>query len=397
VVEVGYDGCSNDDGDVLSTTTRYSGVELMKRIELPAEQTQKRLPFSSRIRACLAQAFYFLFFSFRSFFHSFCRINICNKFLCVNSIVSNRWKMKKYFVILCMVAILFGVGCEKEVIELVEDVTPPVVSDFAVVVTDSSVAVSWVTDEPCSVEVRYWTSDKIVERRSDPEYRQNHTVVIEGLKDSTTYRYCAISYDMWDNFTVSDTFYFTTRLNLRKILLNAWKRFEAGDYQVAFGEFERYIEFGGDSLDAYCGLAWSKFFIDYSDTSVYRNFSKVIGLQPNNTDALAGLSYYAYCDSDFVGAVDFGRELLTVDSNYVFIHDTTINYIDINIIIARGLFELEIYQNVENYIGRVMNVYVDEDDPDTWVVDGVKFDTYEEALDKLIEIAEKNYLYLPGL
>jgi hypothetical protein len=76
------------------------------------------------------------------------------------------------------------------------DVQPPVLSDVAVGVTQSSATVSWTTNEPATSQVAYGlTAAHSLGTESDASLVTDHQIVLSGLSPSTTYHYEITSVD----------------------------------------------------------------------------------------------------------------------------------------------------------------------------------------------------------
>jgi hypothetical protein len=92
------------------------------------------------------------------------------------------------------------------------DVTPPVISDVqAVNVTPYSAEVTWETDEPCSSQMEYGTTDAYgTISPISSTLVTSHTLTLLGLDASTTYHFRVRSQDVAYNETVSGPYTFTT-------------------------------------------------------------------------------------------------------------------------------------------------------------------------------------------
>ncbi len=98
------------------------------------------------------------------------------------------------------------------------DCTLPIITEVVVSgATENSLTVTWTTDEPCSSTVVYGLSippDQIIDQ---PALLLNHTVVIPGLDNCTTYRIGIASSDAAGNLSEDDNsgmYYSGTTLEL---------------------------------------------------------------------------------------------------------------------------------------------------------------------------------------
>ncbi|MEA1864319.1 MAG: CARDB domain-containing protein [Euryarchaeota archaeon] len=97
-----------------------------------------------------------------------------------------------------------GNNCRKEVWKC--DTTPPVIVSGPVVseITQSSVTISWTTDEYSDSLVRFGrTAGKYEDQKSDMKMKQEHKLILTDLLPSTTYRYLVESTDASENTVVS--------------------------------------------------------------------------------------------------------------------------------------------------------------------------------------------------
>src|SRR3989344_1001389 len=80
------------------------------------------------------------------------------------------------------------------------DVTPPAISTLAVTdVSQTTVKITWATDEAATSVVNYGTSDSYGSTKSDSSYVTSHSVEITGLSANTTYHYEIQSADSTGN------------------------------------------------------------------------------------------------------------------------------------------------------------------------------------------------------
>ncbi|HSR88811.1 MAG TPA: fibronectin type III domain-containing protein [Candidatus Udaeobacter sp.] len=87
----------------------------------------------------------------------------------------------------------------------VADTTGPVISDVNLLVNDTSVAISWTTNEPASSEVDYdTTSSTFGFSSSTASLVTNHTITITGLTTNVTYFFRLKSTDSAGNTTIDN-------------------------------------------------------------------------------------------------------------------------------------------------------------------------------------------------
>ncbi len=94
------------------------------------------------------------------------------------------------------------------------DTTAPVIADVASgSITSSSAIISWTTDEPATSQVEYGLTDGYgLIIAEDASYTINHSVIVTGLSQGTTYHFRVISKDSSANQSLSGDDVFTTEV-----------------------------------------------------------------------------------------------------------------------------------------------------------------------------------------
>jgi len=117
--------------------------------------------------------------------------------------------LSRYAAPVCIFMAIFltTFGCE-----LLPDTTPPVISDVTFTVADTSVVISWTTDEPATSTVRYGeTTDYGESITADVPLSATHEVILTGLKEATTYHFVVVSEDEEGNEATSEDYSFVTK------------------------------------------------------------------------------------------------------------------------------------------------------------------------------------------
>ncbi len=93
-----------------------------------------------------------------------------------------------------------------------EDTTPPRFTGFYIKnITNSSVLISWTTNEPSDTQVEYGTTSSYGTKTTlDTQMGTGHSQSITGLSPSSEYHYRVLSKDAQGNLSVSEDFTFTT-------------------------------------------------------------------------------------------------------------------------------------------------------------------------------------------
>ncbi len=105
----------------------------------------------------------------------------------------------------------FGIFSHKVNKNCSPDTIAPTISAVAVSnVSDTSVKISWNTNENATSEVLYGSSSSYTTSQWSPSFGKGHSIVIRNLQPNTTYHYQIVARDFWGNRTTSSDATFTT-------------------------------------------------------------------------------------------------------------------------------------------------------------------------------------------
>lgn len=302
----------------------------------------------------------------------------------------------KYFLLSGIIlTILTTICCEKEVVKVIEDTIPPIITSEPVIleISDSSSTIFWITDEPCSVQVKYAisaSSDTITQ--SDSEFRQNHLITLTNLNSNTIYNYKTVNFDVSGNITESNINTFATEVDTENLISYGWDAFETGNYSDAEDYFHKYIQFYSTSVEGFTGLGWCQLKLDSLENSI-NSFFEALDINEGYINALSGLILSLYQTRDDISVTIYGKQLFEQDSLYEFEHDTSFNYEDIYLILADSYNLLGMMKDAQIQVDFIFpeNGLVPGNSA-SWVVDNITYSTYEEALTAVIEYL-KNLLW----
>jgi tetratricopeptide (TPR) repeat protein len=171
-----------------------------------------------------------------------------------------------------------------------------------------------------------------------------------------------------------------------------WSLFESEDYTGAKSKFSEALAKDGDYADAYNGRGWCNAFLDLDGEAVSDlNAANTKGL--GKPDAYAGLAGVYVGNQEFASALDKARIALSMDSTYQFSHQTAINYMDLHLIKAQAYYGLggaylDSAQQEVNYLNPFNGL--DPAESSSWVVNGIIYNSYAEALLKEIQRLEES-------
>jgi tetratricopeptide (TPR) repeat protein len=170
-----------------------------------------------------------------------------------------------------------------------------------------------------------------------------------------------------------------------------WGLFESDDFSDAKAKFSQAMAKDSAYADAYNGRGWCNAFLDLEDEAISDFLAANLkGL--SKPDAYAGLAAMYVGDQEFQSAITNAKNALAMDLTYQFSHKTSIDYLDLHLILAQAYYGLggeylDSAQQEVDYLnpGNDLNPA----DPMTWVVDGITYYAYAEALLKEIQRLEE--------
>lgn len=171
-----------------------------------------------------------------------------------------------------------------------------------------------------------------------------------------------------------------------------WRLFEADDFAGAKPNFSQALARDINFADAYNGRGWCNLFLDLEDEAI-SDFDTANAKGLSKPDANVGLSaIYVGCQ-EFTKAITNAKTALFMDSTYQFSHKTSIDYLDLHLILAQAYYGiggayLDSAQQEVDYLNPDNNL--DPAQSTTWIVNGVTYVSYAEALLKEIQRLEES-------
>ncbi len=117
----------------------------------------------------------------------------------------------------------------------------------------------------------------------------------------------------------------------------AWTVLESGNLDAAKTQFQNALEADPTYADGYNGLGWLFIDLEEPDSAVYW-FTQGLAFAPSGSTAynemLAGRAFAYHNLSNYPNAITDGQQLYTLDQNWIFSRDTSLNIADIQLLIA---------------------------------------------------------------
>lgn len=169
-----------------------------------------------------------------------------------------------------------------------------------------------------------------------------------------------------------------------------WAAFEANDIATARTHFTAAININFEYAEAVLGIGWVST-LEGNLRGAQTNLERAIYLGLDNFGANVGLAVVLRDRLDFTNSIVHARLVITSLPAYVFSHRTSVDWKDLRLIIAQCCYRLG-----GNYFSDAQAEVdildpgngLDPNDSGTWVVGGITYNTYGEALLKEIESLE---------
>ncbi len=186
------------------------------------------------------------------------------------------------------------------------DNTPPNISSVVHFnISNNSVTITWITNEPSTSQVIYGiqSGNLISSTALDPLLNTGHTVVLTRLQEGTTYYYKVKSKDAANNEAVSSEYNFTTTIDLTPPIISniqvinlantsatiTWQTNEPSTSQVIFG-LTSAVLISETALDPLLNAGHSVNLLDLSSGTTY--YFKVKSKDCSNNEAVSDLQSF---------------------------------------------------------------------------------------------------------
>lgn len=263
------------------------------------------------------------------------------------------------------------------------EAAPQITQDPAVSnIQSNSATITWLTDVESTTTVRYgFVSGQLIFRDSSAARVTTHTRNITGLRSNSDY-YFRVSSTTSGGMAMSDELTFRTGLGVTDLGPAAWAEYKAGNYWQAIDLFKQLLQLVPTSFEACNGLGWcyATGTVD-SLQAALDYFRSAIGLNAYLPDAYAGRGFVHLALNYYAFAIDDLNRVLAERPNYVFAHNSEIDVKDIRLGLAEAYFYTQNFTSAQAQVNILApGNGLDANDPATWVVDGVIYASYAEAL-----------------
>ena len=140
-----------------------------------------------------------------------------------------------------------------------------------------------------------------------------------------------------------------TEYTAEELTEQGWDLFGTVDYQSALEKFEEALSKETNYVEAYCGAGWATARLTDLASSV-SYFTSCISLNSSYVDGHAGLAFVYNAQKNYLSAITSANSALSQNSAWFFLHDETLNYKDLHLLLAECYFAL---LNFENCLAQV--------------------------------------------
>lgn len=285
--------------------------------------------------------------------------------------------------------LFFSSSCEK--ITYYQDRTQPSFSfqpDY-VGLTSIEALIYWVTDEACQSTIKYYFSGNIQYPTlvKIEEYMEEYYFTIDNLWPNIEYYLIVEIVDYAGNKpVVSDTLVFRTwsnelsytwdllainEVNSAKNIINVWAVNNPPDKYISFTK--AWVDFRNNMVE------------DSKEQmiEIYQKYPKFL---PN----LAGLTVIFHLLGDYNEVINYANKLLSLNNYWIFEYThSKLNFKFVRLMLAEAYLNIGYPQKSQEQLDLIWDgKKIDPEASDTWIVNGVKYTTYESA-----QIALINYLF----
>ena len=166
-----------------------------------------------------------------------------------------------------------------------------------------------------------------------------------------------------------------------------WKKFGNKDYSGAVSAFNNAISKDPSYAEAYNGMGWSQARLKNEDVA-YNNFSIAIGYDSSEVDAYVGRAGVLLKMNLYQDAINDAKTALGLSGTYQFAHDAKINFARLHFLIAQACYRLVDFEQAKEEVDWLRSLFglpVIIWNTSPIIIDGVEYDSYPQALLKVIE------------
>jgi tetratricopeptide (TPR) repeat protein len=135
------------------------------------------------------------------------------------------------------------------------------------------------------------------------------------------------------------------RVTASELIAKGWQKFESGAFAGARSDFSAALRISAsasDSSGGFLGLGWAQLRQNQAGVAE-NNLIEYLNLSPGSNDGRAGLALAFLAQEKFESAIDTADAALSSDSSWTFGHDSSVDYLDLRLLMAQGYYALANY------------------------------------------------------
>ncbi len=295
-------------------------------------------------------------------------------------------KLKKAIMIPLSLLIAIQIGCKKQPSEKEEDVLEFLDVPTVMMIDSTNAEISWTTNYPSNSVVYYGLTVAFEDTVFDDEERELHKVTVADLVPDTIYYFQVESTsDYFPGTASSDVDTFTTGMNELSYTMIGWRHFSDGDYANALTAFETAMQGNATYGEAFVGRGWCYIRLE-NLASALTDFDTGLGFDNTILVGYAGRALTHLAQQSYSEAIADARVVIDADSVYQFSYDTNIDHILVRLVLVQAYYATQDYESAQAQCNKIdPNNGLDPVLPGSWVVNGVTYGSYNEALLGLIQ------------
>lgn len=151
------------------------------------------------------------------------------------------------------------------------------------------------------------------------------------------------------------------QLSTQDLIERGWESFENLDYTAALNDFQSVMLQDQSLGDAWNGAGWSAGRLNGRLDESVEYFAGCLQRDTTRYDALGGWAFVAYQSADYNGALRKADSLLHRRSGWRFLHQPSIDFHDIHLMMAAAHYNLEDYVSSLNMVVLYLNPLFEAD------------------------------------
>ncbi len=181
--------------------------------------------------------------------------------------------------------------------------------------------------------------------------------------------------------------------SFEQLIRDGWYAFQNGDYTQALQQFEQAWQKDSTDIEINVALGWTLLLYDAGDLQrSERLLQKAVHNATFKSDARCGLVVIRFLQEQYTEIESLVDLILANKPNYFFRYNPSIDWHDLMLIKAQAYFHTDEFDKAWQAVTAISTVFtLDPNDHRTWIIQDVRYFSFEAALAKAIEILSELY------